>query len=155
MKAVRMLSEVRSGIPRRYIPIKVATRFGKINTASAARGARQEGSRVQVKTDYLLQFFAYSHLPPHLQAVSKPFCDLAFAIVGDDRGMSEGTSVHFPLPSNPERTTALRKLLEAKDCAVRAALVDETPTRALMVMAEALGAIAAKRPLPTGEKESQ
>lgn len=75
-----------------------------------------------MKTDYLLQFFAYSHLPQHLQAVSKPFCDLAFAIVGDDRGMPEGTSVHFPLPSNPERTVALRKLLEAKDCAVRALL---------------------------------
>jgi hypothetical protein len=26
------------------------------------------------------------------------------------------------LPRNPERTVALRKLLEAKDCAVRAAL---------------------------------
>lgn len=60
-------------------------------------------------TDYLLQFFAYEHLPPHLQAVSKPFGDLARQIVD-------------ALPQNPERTTALRKLLEAKDCAVRAIL---------------------------------
>lgn len=59
--------------------------------------------------DYLLQFFAYTHLPEHLQAISKPFCDLADQIVET-------------LPSNPERTVALRKLLEAKDCAVRAAI---------------------------------
>lgn len=59
--------------------------------------------------DYLLQFFAYEHLPPHLGEVSKPFCDLAYKVVET-------------LPSNPERTVALRKLLEAKDCAVRALL---------------------------------
>lgn len=59
--------------------------------------------------DYLLQFFKYEHLPPHLQEVSKPFADLANSIV-------------VTLPSNPERSTALRKLLEAKDCAVRAVL---------------------------------
>lgn len=59
--------------------------------------------------DYLLQFFKYEHLPENLQKVSKPFCDLAIQITGE-------------LPSNPERTAALRKLLEAKDCAVRAVL---------------------------------
>lgn len=59
--------------------------------------------------DRMLQFFAYEHLPAHLQAVSKPFGDLATRIVET-------------LPSNPERTVALRKLLEAKDCAVRALL---------------------------------
>ena len=52
----------------------------------------------------------------------KPFCDLAFAIVGDERGMPEGTPTQFPLPRNPERTVALRKLLEAKDCIVRSRL---------------------------------
>lgn len=60
-------------------------------------------------SDYLMQFFAYEHLPPHLQAISKPFGELAKQIVET-------------LPSNPERTVALRKLLEAKDCAVRAQL---------------------------------
>jgi hypothetical protein len=55
----------------------------------------------------LLQFFAYEHLPDHLQTVSKPFGDLA-------REMAR------TLPLNAESTTALRKLLEAKDCAVRA-----------------------------------
>lgn len=59
--------------------------------------------------DPLLQFFEYAHLPPHLQNVSKPFGDLAHWIVAT-------------LPRNPERTVALRKLLEAKDCAVRAVL---------------------------------
>jgi len=58
---------------------------------------------------YLLQFFSYKHLPEHLQEISKPFHDLALQI-------SE------TLPQNPETTTALRKLLEAKDCAVRARL---------------------------------
>ena len=59
--------------------------------------------------EYLLQFFAYSHLPAHLQVISKPFGELAEKIVAE-------------LPRNPERTVALRKLLEAKDCAVRAQL---------------------------------
>ena len=59
--------------------------------------------------DYLLQFFAFSHLPLHLQEVSRAFYDLARRLADT-------------LPSNPERTTALRKLLEAKDCAVRAKL---------------------------------
>jgi len=58
---------------------------------------------------YLLQFFEYKHLPEHLQAVSKAFGDLA-----DDMVQR--------LPQNPESTMALRKLLEAKDCAVRAAM---------------------------------
>lgn len=56
-----------------------------------------------------MQFFGYSHLPEHLQETSKRFHDLADWIVSE-------------LPSNPERTVALRKLLEAKDCAVRARL---------------------------------
>ena len=57
----------------------------------------------------MLQFFSYQHLPEHLQAVSAPFCQLAIELV-------------HQLPRNPERTVALRKLLEAKDCAVRALL---------------------------------
>ena len=59
--------------------------------------------------DRMLQFFAYEHLPPHLAEISKPFGLLARQIVDT-------------LPSNSERTVALRKLLEAKDCAVRAVL---------------------------------
>lgn len=59
----------------------------------------------------IMQFFAYDHLPPHLQAISKPFAELAVAIVLDNN-----------ISRNPERTTALRKLLESKDCAVRASI---------------------------------
>lgn len=62
--------------------------------------------------DPLMQFFAYAHLPAHLQQISKPFGELAEQIV-------------TTLPRNPERTTALRKLLEAKDCAVRTQLFKE------------------------------
>lgn len=63
-------------------------------------------------TDHIMQFFEYSHLPPHLQEVSAPFGVLAQKIVE-------------LLPRNPERTTALRKLLEAKDAAVRARLAKD------------------------------
>lgn len=74
-------------------------------------------------TEHILQFFAYAHLPPHLQTISKPFCELAHALVEGDNAESAGT-VTFgpPLPRNPERTVALRKLLESKDAAVRARL---------------------------------
>lgn len=71
-------------------------------------------------TDYFLQFFTYEHLPPHLQVVSKPFCELAQKIVEE-------------LPSNPERTVALRKLLESKDCAVRAVLFKTPESYAVQV----------------------
>lgn len=57
----------------------------------------------------MLQFFAYEHLREDLKTVSAPFHTLAHAL-------ADG------LPRNPERTVCLRKLLEAKDCAVRAAL---------------------------------
>lgn len=58
-------------------------------------------------TKQLLQFFEYAHLPPHLQEHSRPFAELARRLT-------------HTLPSNPELTAALRKLLEAKDCTVRA-----------------------------------
>ena len=63
--------------------------------------------------DRMLQFFQYSHLPLHLQEASKPFCELAHSIAGT-------------YPQNPERTVTLRKLLEAKDAAVRTLLYRDT-----------------------------
>lgn len=57
----------------------------------------------------LLRFFTYDHLPDRLAAISAPFGRLAGEIVRS-------------CPPGAETTTALRKLLEAKDCAVRAAL---------------------------------
>lgn len=74
--------------------------------------------------EYLDQIFGYKHLPPGLQMVSKPFCDLAHAIVKGDNCSESGTvTIGEALPRNPERTVALRKLLEAKDAAVRALLI--------------------------------
>lgn len=61
-------------------------------------------------TDYLLQFFKYEHLPEQLREVSQPFGALAVYLTEN-------------IPQNPERTAAIRKLLEAKDCAVRAKLL--------------------------------
>lgn len=63
-------------------------------------------------SDRILQFFAYAHLKPEFQAASRPFGELAEWIVAN-------------LPQNPERTVALRKLLEAKDAAVRARIYQE------------------------------
>ena len=59
-----------------------------------------------------LKYFGYKHLPEKLQELSKPFCDLAIEI--DE---AKETS------NNPEEVEmCLRKLLEAKDCLVRASL---------------------------------
>lgn len=57
----------------------------------------------------IMRHFKYDHLPTHLQRVSAPFGELARAM--DDL-----------LPAGPEKSTGLRKLLEAKDCMVRASL---------------------------------
>ncbi len=57
----------------------------------------------------MLKWFEYSHLPADLHVTSKPFHDLAHDIRNN-------------IAPGPERTVALRKLLEAKDCAVRARL---------------------------------
>lgn len=56
-----------------------------------------------------MQFFSYKHLPAHLQAVSADVCDCA-------------AKMDAALPDGPEKSAGLRKLLEAKDCFVRAEL---------------------------------
>lgn len=58
----------------------------------------------------LLRFFKYEHLPEHLAAISKPFCELALDMANN------------PDMAGPELAVALRKLLESKDAAVRARL---------------------------------
>lgn len=60
---------------------------------------------------HLLRYFTYSHLPPHLAELSQYFHDMAHSLVDT-------------LPEGPETTVALRKLLEAKDAAVRSLAVD-------------------------------
>lgn len=63
--------------------------------------------------DYpILRYFDYEHLPEGLQEISRPFASLALFMTSE-------------LPPGPEVSAGLRKLLEAKDCAVRAALNEE------------------------------
>lgn len=77
-------------------------------------------------SEHILQFFVYAHLPPDLAAIAKPFCELAHALVLGDNVPEAGTVIlGRSVPRNPERTVALRKLLEAKDAAVRAKLARE------------------------------
>lgn len=60
-------------------------------------------------TVHIARYFAYAHLPLTLRGFSQPFALAALAMIRD-------------LPDSPELTAGLRKLLEAKDCFVRAAL---------------------------------
>ena len=57
----------------------------------------------------VIKFFAYEHLPPKLQEISRPICELAL-------------QMEDVLPDGPEKSAGMRKLLEAKDCFVRAIL---------------------------------
>jgi hypothetical protein len=71
---------------------------------------------MSVPHEHIMQFFSMvPELTPQLKALCEVFEDVA-------RKLENG------LPANPERTVALRKLLESRDCAVRAALV--SPVRA-------------------------
>ena len=54
----------------------------------------------------IMQFFGYAHLPDHLKVVSQPFHDIA-------------NDMNNRLPVNFEKISTLRKILEAKDAAVR------------------------------------
>jgi hypothetical protein len=57
-----------------------------------------------------IQFFEFDHLPPYLQSVAMPIYELAHLM-------------EDALPDGPEKSAGMRKLLEAKDCFVRANLV--------------------------------
>jgi hypothetical protein len=57
----------------------------------------------------ILRYFEFSHLPDQLKAVSQPIGELA-------------NMLEQALPDGPEKSAGMRKLLEAKDCFVRAAL---------------------------------
>ena len=57
----------------------------------------------------MMRWFQFSHLPPQLQEVSRPFALLA-------------AELEAKFGQSTECQVALRKLLEAKDAAVRAAI---------------------------------
>jgi hypothetical protein len=63
----------------------------------------------EVGRDPILRYFHYGHLPQFLQEKSRPFCELARLAIDT-------------VPRNAERSAGLRKLLEAKDCLVRASV---------------------------------
>jgi hypothetical protein len=62
--------------------------------------------------EHILRYFKYDHLPARLQIISAPFAEIAHDVI-------------MRRPRSPERTVALRKLLESKDATVRAALDEE------------------------------
>lgn len=62
-----------------------------------------------MERDAIMKYFTYEHLSGTARETSSLFCALA-------------EEIHAKLPRNAERTVALRKLLEAKDAAVRAAM---------------------------------
>ena len=64
------------------------------------------------KPEWLLQFFSCDAHPPMLREVVRPFETLAHGLVDT-------------LPSNPERTVALRSLLGAQEAALRAFFAKE------------------------------
>jgi hypothetical protein len=63
----------------------------------------------KVNAERMLRWFEFAHLPLQLQETSARFWDIACQLVAT-------------IDAGPERTVALRKLLEAKDAAVRARL---------------------------------
>lgn len=70
---------------------------------------KEEKKPMHPATASILEEFEYDHLPEKLQAVSAPICHLAHAYA------------EIETSKGAELTAGLRKLLEAKDCLVRAA----------------------------------
>ena len=75
---------------------------------SALENASKRVGPQMKASEPIAEYFAFSHLPAHLQEVSRQFAEMAVNML--------------TLPRCPERAAGLRKLLEAKDCAVRASL---------------------------------
>lgn len=63
-----------------------------------------------VRCEEIMKFFSYAHLPLKLAEVSEPFCTLA-------------EDLNENLPNSDQKLDALKRLLESKDCAVRALLL--------------------------------
>lgn len=94
------VAEVDPADPAAVQPLVPEPVLKDLATEMAAQKAYEEKDR-------MMRNFRYAHLPLHLQDVSLRFAALARWIVDN-------------IPSSPERTVALRKVLEGKDCAVRA-----------------------------------
>jgi hypothetical protein len=102
---------VSPGQPRvvlRLPPAASQTRRTTITEEDDMARAENEGSRMNPATSAILRYFEFAHLPPRLAEISEPFHDIAYSMANTLQG--------------PELTAGLRKLLEAKDAFVRAAL---------------------------------
>ena len=78
--------------------------------------SRDQSYEMLESVERLLSYFVYEHLPLYLQRVSKPVDDLAWDV-----------AVRFP--QNDELEMALRKLLEAKECLLRAVVTESRTVR--------------------------
>ena len=74
----------------------------------AAYDVASQTLTIMSEQETIMRFFAFAHLPERLQDVSFAFASLAIQVM--------------ELPRSAERTVSLRKILEGKDAAVRAAL---------------------------------
>lgn len=79
----------------------------EIPSKEVVSNVRFTGVQFMGEEDRMMKWFAFEHLPEHLKVVSIKFYEIACSICA-------------LVESGPERTVALRKLLEAKDAAVRA-----------------------------------
>lgn len=89
--------------------VTIADLAKKMGEPDMRESARVPSSLMAQGPDRILKFFEYSHLPHHLAQISMPFALLA-------------QKINAEVAPGPERTVALRKLLEGKDAAVRAVL---------------------------------
>lgn len=83
-------------------------------TPGTRQALTEEAGNRHSATLHLIRLFAWSHLPPRLAGVSKPFAQLAMSMLAQ-------------LGDGPELSAGLRKLREAKDCMVTQALEDLHP----------------------------
>lgn len=79
----------------------------KLQKAERPKVLKEKRDALHPTTEEVLKYFNYQHLPPHLQSISRACHDLMVEMVNT-------------LPCNPQLTRGLHKLLEAKDCFVRA-----------------------------------
>lgn len=90
---------------------KAAIAYGLTRITDEYRKGRLSMTKLHPNVEHLLGLFEYEHLPAYLQSVSRPFSDMAHQMANSLHG-------------GPELTVGLRKLLEAKDCMVRQAVID-------------------------------
>jgi hypothetical protein len=95
---------------------KLSSKVGKVDTSSISdstlldvENQMTEKDEHAIANERMMKWFAFDHLKGELKVTSRRFYELASAIV-------------CSIEPGPERTVALRKLLEAKDAAVRATL---------------------------------